>query len=194
MTQGTPEPQDGGAAPQQGQQQPEPQQQGQTQQPTPPWEKEGQSFDPERAWNLIQSLRTDLGTIKTERDQFRTQATQLQQQSMSEQERAVTAARDEGRQAAIDELAPELARTQFDALAARRNKDFDTASALEFVDLKAFVVQGKPDVQKLQAAVDRLVPAPQSTPPAFDGGARRSGAGPTDMNTFIRQAAGHASG
>lgn len=35
----------------------------------PPWERDGQTFDPERAWNLIQQLRTENASLKTGRQQ-----------------------------------------------------------------------------------------------------------------------------
>ena len=158
---------------------------------TPPWDREGQQFDPERAWGLIQTLRGERDTLRTERDQLSGQVSEFQQQSMSEQERAVAAARDEGRQAAVVELGQQLARVQFDALAARRNPDFDTAQALEFVDLGRFIGQdGSIDQQAVQAAVERLVPAASTAPPSFDGGGRDTASGGGDMNALIRAGLG----
>lgn len=31
---------------------------------TPPWEREGESFDPERAWKLVQNLKAELAAVK----------------------------------------------------------------------------------------------------------------------------------
>ena len=35
----------------------------------PPWERDGQQFDPQRAWDLVQSLRTENTTLKQSRNQ-----------------------------------------------------------------------------------------------------------------------------
>ena len=31
---------------------------------TPPWERDGETFDPERAWKLVQTLKAELATVK----------------------------------------------------------------------------------------------------------------------------------
>lgn len=31
----------------------------------PPWERDGETFDPERAWKLVQNLRAELAAVKT---------------------------------------------------------------------------------------------------------------------------------
>lgn len=31
---------------------------------TPPWERDGEAFDPERAWKLVQNLKAELATVK----------------------------------------------------------------------------------------------------------------------------------
>lgn len=31
---------------------------------TPPWERDGETFDPERAWKLVQNLKTELAAVK----------------------------------------------------------------------------------------------------------------------------------
>lgn len=112
--------------------------------------------------------------------------------SMTESERALAEAEAKGRTAATADFGTRLARTAFDAAAGRRNPDFDTASALEYVDLSKFVGDdGEPDTKAIKAAVERLVPAPKGTP-SFDGGSRSTTAGPTDMNQLIRKAAGRA--
>ena len=116
---------------------------------------------------------------------------QVRQSSMSEGEKAVAEAKAAGRTEAVTEFGKRLARTEFDALAGRRNPDFDTASALEYIDLSRFVGEdGEPDAKAIKAAVERLVPAPAGGPPSFDGGARTSASAKGDMNKIIRQAAG----
>ena len=112
--------------------------------------------------------------------------------AMSESERAIEEAKQSARTEAATEYGKRLARTEFDALAGRRNADFDTAAALEFVDLSRFLDEsGEPDPKAIKAAVERLVPTADSGPAAFDGGARSTSKAP-DMNQVLRQAAGRA--
>ncbi len=113
------------------------------------------------------------------------------QATMTEAEKAVAEAEGKGRQSAMQEYGKRLARSEFDAAAARRNPDADTAAVLEFVDLGRFVGEdGEPDPKAIKAAVERLVPAPLSGPPSFDGGTRQTPSPTAGMNDFIRQAAG----
>lgn len=113
--------------------------------------------------------------------------------AMSESERAIEEAKQSARAEAATEFGKRLARTEFDALAGRRNKDFDTAQALEYVDLTKFLDEnGEPDTKAIKAAVDRLVPAPIDGPPSFDGGPRTPAPAPQGMSQIIRKAAGRA--
>lgn len=34
---------------------------------TPPWERDGETFDPERAWKLVQNLKAELAAVKAKR-------------------------------------------------------------------------------------------------------------------------------
>lgn len=116
-----------------------------------------------------------------------------QRAAMNDADRALSDAEAKGRTAAATEFGKRLARTEFDAAAARRNPDFDTASALEYVDLTRFVGEdGEPDAKAIKAAVERLVPAPAGGTPSYDGGSRSTSNGPADMNSLIRKAAGRA--
>jgi hypothetical protein len=113
--------------------------------------------------------------------------------AMSESERAIEEARQSARTEAAAEFGKRLARTEFDALAGRRNADFDTATALEYVDLAKFLDEnGEPDSKAIKAAVERLVPEPTNGSPSFDGGTRTSAPAPRDMSQIIRKAAGRA--
>lgn len=113
--------------------------------------------------------------------------------AMSEQERAIEEAKQSARTEAATTYGKRLARTEFDALAGRRNPDFDTASALEFVDLGRFLGEdGEPDQKAIKAAVERLVPAPADGPPSFDGGPRTPAPAQQGMTGLIRKAAGRA--
>ncbi len=109
------------------------------------------------------------------------------QASMTEAERAVAEAEARGRTPAATEFGKELAQTQFDAAAGRRNPDFDTAKALEFVDLGKFLGDdGRPDAKAIAAAVERLVPEPHNGPPSPDGGVRANPPKNADMNALLR--------
>jgi hypothetical protein len=113
--------------------------------------------------------------------------------AMSESERAIEEAKQAARTEAATNYGKRLARTEFDALAGRRNPDFDTASALEYVDLTRFVGEdGEPDSKAIKAAVERLIPAPADGPPSFDGGPRTPAPAPQGMSQIIRKAAGRA--
>lgn len=128
-----------------------------------------------------------------ENHQAKTELEKQRQASMTEAEKAVAEAEARGRTAAVSEFGQRLARTEFDALAARRNKDFDTAQALEYVDLGKFVGEdGEPDAKAIAAAVERLVPAPADGPPSFDGGTRTPPPAQQGMSGLIRKAAGRA--
>lgn len=116
-----------------------------------------------------------------------------QQATMTEAERQVSEAKAAGRSEAVTEFGKRLARTEFDALAGRRNPDFDTALALEWVDLARLVGDdGEPNTKAIKAAVERLVPTPAGGPPSFDGGARTPASPAKDMNDILRQATGRA--
>jgi hypothetical protein len=113
--------------------------------------------------------------------------------SMTEAERAVAEAEQRGRLSALTEFGTRLARTEFDAAAARRNPDYDTAGTFEWLDLSRFVGDnGEPDAKAIQAAVERLVPVPTGGTPSFDGGARTTPPAPAGMTALIRKAAGRA--
>ena len=132
-------------------------------------------------------------TRSKENHQAKTELEKQRQAAMTDAERAVAEAEARGRTAAVEEFGKELARTHFDALAGRRNKDFDTAQALEFVDLAKFLGEdGRPDEKAITAAVERLVPAPTDGPPSFDGGPRTPAPAPQGMSQIIRKAAGRA--
>jgi hypothetical protein len=76
------------------------QQQGQQQ---PPWERNGEQFDPERAWNLIQSLRDDKATLQSKVGEF-------EQQNMTEAQKLTQRAETAERQ--VTDANAQLARLQ----------------------------------------------------------------------------------
>lgn len=114
-------------------------------------------------------------------------------EAMTDSERAVAEAEARGRTAAVTEYGKRLAKTEFDALAGRRNPDIDTKQVLEFIDLSRFVDEtGEPDSKAIAAAVERLVPAATESTPSFDGGSRSPAPAPQGMSQIIRKAAGRA--
>ena len=116
-----------------------------------------------------------------------------QRAALPEAEKATADAKAAGRAEAVTEFGKRLARTEFDAVAGRRNPDFDTKTALEWVDLARLVGDdGEPDSKAIKAAVERLVPEAVNGPPSFDGGARTPAAPAKDMNEILRRATGRA--
>lgn len=75
---------------------------------TPPWEREGQTFDPARAWQLVQSLRGERDTIRTERDTYKGKVTDAERAAMTDLQRAQTEAQEAAQRA--DSNAGDLAR------------------------------------------------------------------------------------
>ncbi len=146
-----------------------------------------QTFDAEYVAGIRKEAakhRTEARAAATELEKFRTAA-------MSESEKAVAEAEARGRTAATTEFGTRLARTEFDAAAGRRNPQFKSADVLDLMDMTKLVGDdGEPDAKAIQAAVDRLVPAAEAGPPAFDGGGRTPPPATHDMNSSLRRAAG----
>jgi hypothetical protein len=104
------------------------------------------------------------------------EAQQTARAGMAEDQRKLVEAEEKGRAEVRAEYGKRLARTVFEAEAARRNATFDAAKALRYVDLGGMVGDdGEPDPKAIAAAVADLVPEPAAgtpTPPSFDGGVR----------------------
>lgn len=111
------------------------------------------------------------------------------QAGLSEQEKAVAAAKAEGASEAMKAAGPRLVRAEFRAAAAG-SVDKETLNAyLEDVDLSKFLGEdGEPDTKAIEARIRRLGGAGRRTD--FDGGARSTASKPNDMNSLIRHAAG----
>ena len=155
---------------------------------TPP-EGEAKTYDEA----YVKQLRAEAAKHRTEARTAAAELERVRQSSMSEAERAIAEAKVAGRTEAATEFGRDLARERFDALAGRRNPDFDTEKALEYVDLAKFLGDdGRPDPKAIAAAVERLVPEVHNGPPSFDGGPRTSAPKGGDMNHLLRQAAGRA--
>lgn len=139
----------------------------------------------------VKALRAEAAKYRTAAKQAQTEAEKRQRESMTEAERAVAEAETRGWTSAVEALGERLVRSQFLAAAAKRNPDHDTEPLLEDLNLKKYIGDdGEPDGKAIAKAVERLVPAPPSGPPSFDGGARKSAPGTPDMNQLLRAAAG----
>lgn len=141
-----------------------------------------------------------IDAMKAERNEATKRAKSLEKEldevrksSMSEADKAAHEAEQRGRLAATADFGKRLAKTEFDALAGRRNPDVDTAKVLEYIDLARFVDEnGEPDSKAIASAVERLVPKPPEGPPSFDGGTRTPAPAQQGMSQIIRKAAGRA--
>lgn len=134
----------------------------------PPWEAEGQQFDPERAWQLIQTLRTEREGLKSERDGLKTRVSEHEQASMTELEREKQRADEASAQ--VPTLQSENARLRA-ALEVGLDGDLiDRLRGATFEELKA-------DAEQLKQRF--------SAPPTrFDHGPRQTAAA-TSMNDLI---------
>lgn len=116
--------------------------------------------------DYVKELRAEAAKYRTEAKQLKGEVEKVRQSSLTEAERAVVEAEQRGRQAALADLGKRLARTQFEAVAARRNSAYDVESALEYLDLSRFLGDdGEPDGNAITAAVERLVPEPSAGSP-----------------------------
>lgn len=164
------------------------------QDPAPPVATPDEAVLGDAGKQALDRMKAERNAANSELKAARRELEKVRQAAMSDSERVVAEAEARGRSAAIAEVGQDLARAQFDAIAGRRNPDADSSKILEFVDLSKFVGEdGKPDVKALTAAVERLVPAPQTGPPSFDGGARTTASKTPDMNALIRGQVGSRS-
>lgn len=124
----------------------------------------------------------------------------IEEQSKTETERLVEAARREGeqagRKAVSAEVGGKLARAEFLAAAAKRNASHDATTILDDLNLTRYVGEdGEPNTKEIAAAVERLIPAPAADPrPKGDAGLgpRTPPPAPVDGNPQSLIAAGLA--
>lgn len=85
---------------------------------TPPWERDGETFDPERAWKLVQNLKAELAAVKAKQAEAPepTAAEEPAQEPEAEPTEAETPEPQDDSAAQIASLQAELARVK--ALAA----------------------------------------------------------------------------
>lgn len=113
----------------------------------------------------------------------------VRQAGLSEQEKAVAAAKAAGAADAAKAAAPRLVKAEFRAAALEQGVPKDSLSGfLEYADLSRFVTDdGDVDERAIAAAVKKLG---GGRGPDFDGGARRSADKPANMSELIRRQAG----
>lgn len=142
-------------------------------------------------------LRDELAKARKWEDRAKENHAKVQQyerEKLPEAERQIAEAEARGRSTAVGEFGKRLARTEFDAIAGRRNPDFKTDEVFEWLDLSRFVGEdGEPDTAAIKSAVERLVPSGGTPPPpSFDGGTRTAAPAGTDMNSILRRSTGRA--
>jgi vacuolar-type H+-ATPase subunit H len=144
--------------------------------------------EPKKPEDQIKDLEAAISEERKLRREAESKFSKLEREHMSEQEKAIATAKDEGRKEAVQSAGRRLAAAEFKAQAA--GKIADPAAALELFDLSKFVgADGEPDTTAIARLVERLTPA--MAPPATG----RVPAGPRgDDNNggtdFIRQAMG----
>ena len=110
-------------------------------------------------------------------DQIKTELTEVKQANQTESEKAITAAKDEARQAALAEAGPRLVAAEFRiALAGRRTAD-EVAKLIEDYDLSKYLTDsGEVDTKRVSEKADLLAPQTEErkTAPTFGGGARKT--------------------
>lgn len=86
---------------------------------TPPWERDGETFDPERAWKLVQNLKAELASVKAKQAEAPAPAAEEPEQEPEAEAKPTEAETSESQEdsaAQIASLQAELARVK--ALAA----------------------------------------------------------------------------
>lgn len=145
---------------------------------------------------LKSALAAEREQRKTLEKQARTNARaaeeleQLKQKSMSDQEKAVQAAKAEGRTEAAREHGRVLAEAKFEAALAR--KQLDLGDAADLIDVGKFVTDdGTVDQDAIKKAVDKLAKLAPKAPPSSGGdfaGGNGGGAPAKTLKDQIREA------
>lgn len=79
----------------------------------PPWERDGETFDPERAWKLVQNLKAELAAVKAKQTEApEPVAEESEQESAAEPAEAETSESQDDSAAQIASLQAELARVK----------------------------------------------------------------------------------
>lgn len=150
--------------------------------PTPPAPPAPPAGSPEEE---LARLRAVLDDERKQRKAADDKLAKLTTAAMTEQERAVATAREEGKAEAAAEHAQALAAAEFRAAAAGRIAKPE--AALARLDLAKLVKDGKPDTAAIKAAVDDLAAVPP--PPGRVPAGPRDPGGPANGDFFREQLA-----
>lgn len=122
----------------------------------PPWEASGEPFNPERAWNLIQNLRSENAEVKDKLAGAQPILDAAEQQRRAEQGDLATAREDISKATKRgDSWRDRAVRAEAREMAAGRFIDADAALAL-IGDLSGYTTDDEVDTAKLQQRLDRL--------------------------------------
>lgn len=162
--------------------------------PKPPWGSD-EDFDPQRAWNLIQNLRTENTDIKGKLTAAQPILEAADQQRRDEQGELATAREDITKaQQQAETWRSQAIRSKAEAIAAGRFVDAEVAVQL-LGDLSEFGTDDGIDVQKLAGRLDQLAQDKPFlvTPPPQQGftpnrGQGQSGTGPLPLDAQIKAA------
>lgn len=151
----------------------------------PPWEASGEPFDPARAWQLVQKLRTENADAKNKLAVAQPILDAAEQQRRTEQGELTTAREDITKATKRgDSWRDRAVRAEAREMAAGRFIDADAALAL-IGDLSGYATDDNVDTAKLQQRLDQLAtakphllatPAPQGF--TVNRGQGQSGNGP----------------
>lgn len=151
-----------------------------------PGEPEPEEGKTKKPADQIKDLEAALADERRLKRAAESKLSALEKEHMSETEKAIAKAKDEGRQEALQAAGRRLAAAEFKASAAGRIGDPD--AALEVLDLTKFVGEdGEPDKAAITRVVDRLAAAmpPAPAPGRVPSGPRSDN---EDGGDFIRQA------
>lgn len=134
----------------------------------------------------IARLTATLDDERKLRKELQAKLHQIEQDQLSEQEKAVAAARDEGRAEAATSAARRLAATEFRYAA--KGRIADPAAALELLDVSKLLKDGEPDADLIAAAIDRLAgPEPDDSGHQPAGRVPSGPRQPANEGDFFRQ-------
>lgn len=133
--------------------------QGQEQQNRPPWERDGENFDAERAWKRIQDLEADRNRARQARDQHKAKLDEIERSEMSEAQR-VAADRD-GFKTRAEAAEQQLARYE---VAAEKGLDPKAMRFLTGTSREELAASADQLMDLLGAQAAATIPAAAATP------------------------------
>jgi hypothetical protein len=130
----------------------------------------------------VKQLRSEAAKARVEAKNAADELEKLRRAAMSEQERAIVEARDEGRRQALGEIGVRLVDAEIRAVAAGRFTDGQMSVLMQGLNRQAFLADdGSVDVKSVQTFVDGLAPKQDTSPPGFPD----MGQGPRSTNTAL---------